>query len=380
MQENNRRIEYVDGLKGILCIMVFLCHFVYAFYFALYSAEYSNMHNSIEPYLAVTAFNLIYNGKAAARVFLIISGYLIANKYFSGRGKGFFKEAAVRYIRLTIPIILVELISFFMLKNNMFYNIEASVVSKSEWLAYFYNFDADITELLKECIYGCLIFGSNRYLGVLWIMKYEFIGSIIIYILVKHFKDKSYRYLAYGLVMLLSCVIDKELGYLTIIAGMLLYDINNTSCFRLIKALLVKAAGLAVSFLLLSYPPAGINLENTFYRYLGTPRVVIFYILGSVIFFYLLSNSKNLQAVFNMKVLKKIGKYSEGIYFTHFIVIAGFSSRFLIRYAGALNYNLLMLINFVITSTLVMAASVLLTKILELLKCKKQIVCTNHLI
>lgn len=90
MQENNRRIEYVDGLKGILCIMVFLCHFVYAFYFALYSAEYSNMHNSIEPYLAVTAFNIIYNGKAAVRVFLIISGYLIANKYFNGRGKGFF--------------------------------------------------------------------------------------------------------------------------------------------------------------------------------------------------------------------------------------------------------------------------------------------------
>lgn len=69
-----------------------------------------------------------------------------------------------------------------------------------------------------------------------------------------------------------------------------------------------------------------------------------------------------------MKVLKKIGKYSEGIYFTHFIVIAGFSSWFLIKFAGALNYNLLMIINFVITSALVMAVSVLLTRISEWLK------------
>ena len=32
-----KKLTYIDGLKGTGALIVYLCHFAYAFYFALYS-------------------------------------------------------------------------------------------------------------------------------------------------------------------------------------------------------------------------------------------------------------------------------------------------------------------------------------------------------
>ena len=32
-----KKLDYIDGLKGIGALMVFFCHFVFAFYYAAYS-------------------------------------------------------------------------------------------------------------------------------------------------------------------------------------------------------------------------------------------------------------------------------------------------------------------------------------------------------
>lgn len=363
MPDSRRRITYIEGLRGILSIMVFMCHFTYSFYFTLYSTEPVNMHNNIEPYIATTAFNVLYNGKAALRLFLLISGYVMANKYFNCKGRGFLKELMTRYIRLTVPIILAETAAFIILKHNMFFNINAATISKSEWLSYFYNFNADIREFIKECIYGCLLNGSNKYLGVLWIMKYEFIGALVIYILCKYLKGKNYRYFIYAIVIVLSGVADKDLGYMTIISGVILYDVNTLKCFKVLRIKSIKLLGLIMSLILLTYPPAGKSLDETIYKYLGTPRVIIFYVIGAAIFFYILTNSAKLQMVFNSSLLRIIGKYSEGIYFTHFIVMASFSSWFLVKYNALLSYNKLMFINFILTIIITAASSVILVKL-----------------
>ena len=45
-----KKLDYIDGLKGIGALMVFFCHFVFAFYYAAYSLlpETVNTSSGIE--------------------------------------------------------------------------------------------------------------------------------------------------------------------------------------------------------------------------------------------------------------------------------------------------------------------------------------------
>ena len=39
-----KNLEYLDGLKGIGCVAVFLTHFVYAFYYGMYHYDPAGCH------------------------------------------------------------------------------------------------------------------------------------------------------------------------------------------------------------------------------------------------------------------------------------------------------------------------------------------------
>ena len=45
-----KKLAYIDGLKGIGALMVYFCHFVFAFYYAAYSLlpEASHTQSQIE--------------------------------------------------------------------------------------------------------------------------------------------------------------------------------------------------------------------------------------------------------------------------------------------------------------------------------------------
>ena len=39
-----KKLAYIDGLKGIGALMVYFCHFVFAFYYAAYSLTPESSH------------------------------------------------------------------------------------------------------------------------------------------------------------------------------------------------------------------------------------------------------------------------------------------------------------------------------------------------
>ena len=61
----------------------------------------------------------------------------------------------------------------------------------------------------------------------------------------------------------------------------------------------------------------------------------------------------------------RLGKISFSWYLVHFPVIAVFSSAFLLRFYGLMNYHVLMLMNFVLTTVIVWAISAVMTKWVE---------------
>ena len=109
-----KKLDYIDGMKGLGAWMVYLCHFVYAFYYGAYSLNPDHAHteSGLELAIGKTPFNFFYNGNAAVCMFLVFSGFVLCLSYFRTRDKERLKKAARRrYIRLMPMILYVNVLT-----------------------------------------------------------------------------------------------------------------------------------------------------------------------------------------------------------------------------------------------------------------------------
>ena len=79
-----KKLVYLDGLKGIGCLVVFLTHFVFAFYYGMYHFQPESCHlpGDLDIDIGKSFLNLLFNGNTAVRLFLVLSGYLLCRSYF----------------------------------------------------------------------------------------------------------------------------------------------------------------------------------------------------------------------------------------------------------------------------------------------------------
>lgn len=364
---SEKRLSYLEGLRGFAAIMVFLCHFGYAFYFALFSTDVSqaNMPGNLDAIIAVTPFNMLYNGKLAVRIFFLLCGYVISIKYFQTRDKKYLVNGAIkRYFRLIVPILVIEVITYLLMKIGAYHNGAAALISKSEWFVGFNSCEPSVIGMLKEAFFDSFFGVASNYNNILWIIKYEFLGSLLVFALLYVTGNWKYRDILY--ILLIGLCIRND--YVCILIGMLMCDVmQNQSTFigKICKNKFILFISMIFGMLLATYPAAGVNLEHTIYRILGVPRVIIFYDIGAALLFGVLLNSTMLQKIFNTRSLNFLGKYSFGIYLVHFPIIATFSSWILVELNGIMDYNLIMLIDFVLTVPLVLVSAILFTKYVE---------------
>ncbi len=87
MKDNNR-ILWLDGIKGIACIFIFLHHFFVHYFPAVYygSLELSKA-KGIDIYLSQSPIGFFLNGNFFVHLFLIISGYVITCTVYRGGAK-----------------------------------------------------------------------------------------------------------------------------------------------------------------------------------------------------------------------------------------------------------------------------------------------------
>lgn len=367
---SEKRLSYLEGLRGLAAIMVFLCHFSYAFYYALYSgvvAE-SNMPGNLDTLIAVTPLNVLYNGKLAVRIFFLLCGYVICIKFFKTGDKKYLVSGAIkRYFRLIVPILFIEVITYLLMKMGVYHNGAAAVISHSQdWFMTFNSEEPNFFIMLKEAFVEAFFGKPYAYNNILWIIRYEFLGSLMVYGILYVTGKWKYRHILY----IILCALCIRNDYVCIFIGMLLSDLmqNKPVWFdKLCKNKFILLISLIFGMFLATYPAAGkdINLQHTIYAIVPVPMVIIFYVVGSSLLFFVLLNSELLQKFFGGKVLTFLGKYSFGIYLVHFPIIATFSSWFLVRMNGIINYNAIMIINFVLTIPYVLIYAILVTKYIE---------------
>ncbi len=228
------KLLYLEGIRGVAALMVFLCHLARTFqpnlgeelFFYLKDHTQSNLIS----HLLHAFLNMLLDGPIAVYIFWFMTGYVISFKLFIGAGKEYLKNAfSKRYFRLLIPCLGTVFLAYFLLKTGCMHNIEVAKLlgtKEASWMIDFYNFEPNFLNALKTGLWNTFFNFSweDTYNVSLWTMQPELYGSLFCFFLFGIFGTMPKRYFAYAIIIVLTFFIDSNLvGFLL---GFLLCDID----------------------------------------------------------------------------------------------------------------------------------------------------------
>ena len=167
---SKKRIDWIDGIKGISCLFIFLHHFCLQYFLATYyGAEKPSMLYGIDTFLATSPLGIFINGNFFVHLFILISGYVITYQIISMKHEKLGLFMIKRYLKLLFPIAVFGLIMF-LSRSYQIFRESGSI-------------KLIIKQLYKICysvFFGILFKGDNNLGGHLWMMNCIFLGGILV--------------------------------------------------------------------------------------------------------------------------------------------------------------------------------------------------------
>lgn len=342
-----KKIHCLEGLRAILCVIVFLCHFRLAF---LPNWEWWGDR---------TPFRFLTDGNAAVRLFFTLSGFVLAYKYlYVGKDrKGIPGDVLKRYFRLAPPIIVAEIAVYFLMKWGLFFNIQAGSLSGSDTFLVIFNcFSPNFFECLKEALGTCYFQGFHEYIGPLWTIQYEFLGSFLVLCALSICQNRIMRYPFY----LSFFLFYGRTYYSYFVLGMLIVDLYGSGAIRdfLQKHGIVRNLLLCVSVGMFTMAEVSEGVGCWIFG------------IGVCFFFLTLLTAPWGEKILGNAGMKKVGELSYSIYIVHWPVIESFASAYYIWALGRKMAPLTMhMTNLLFTVLLVVLAAWLLHECVEKPSC-----------
>ena len=354
----NTRNLYLEGLRGILAIIVVIHHFILLFIPKLFIGSFNVTDFKTNPYsldilLANTPLNIFMNGGWAVCMFFTLSGFVLSLKYFKSADTKVIQGAiAKRYLRLAIPILasclLIFLLHFSGLFKNTFYPRSHEEYSFGKNL--FLN-DLSFFETIKMALFNVPINGDNTYFPILWTMEVEFLGALLLFVFLLSVHQLKSKWIFYAAIILVLFLMNKN--YI-----ILFFAGSFIACYEDKIKILFRSVYLKTLILIVGFYFAGIpNLQNeakqytiyAFTNYFSAFIYLQFHIISCFLFFLFLVSSEFPKKMLSNKGLLFLGKNSFSIYLIHLPVLFIVGSYFLNKTAGKINYLLLFGICFSVT-------------------------------
>lgn len=194
------KTAYLDGLRGVAALVVYIFHFNYLFWPVLrlgYGSSPTDTYIFQLPILRV-----LHSGRSSVTIFFIISGFVLTLKtvnaihhstnpshdVLDGLAGSLFR----RPFRLYLPILVSTGITAVMAQYNAFIpNLQGGIIPphKSNWSEQF-TYWLVITERMInpfQTVTGRQNLWENDYNGHLWTIPVEFKGSLMVFVLLLAF-------------------------------------------------------------------------------------------------------------------------------------------------------------------------------------------------
>lgn len=337
-----KRLDCLEGVRALACLGVFICHFQNGFF----------PNSSAAQALFKTPLYFMFSGNTAVRVMFALSGFVLCYKYFRTENyKDIEQDALKRYLRLMLPTLAVTLLVYVMMRLGLLWNAEAAAYTGSqEFMGLFNQFEPDLKNSIREGLWDSLFKGASSYVGPLWTMEYEMLGSYFILAAAALLKSKRVRYL-----FCLLYVLIFSNYYAYFVLGMLICHIYTHE--EKVNLFFEKHRSLSLVLHVLSWCYIGMITNLDVFKW----RSLLFD-LSLLLMFLTLLNSPVLNRIWGNKAGVALGKHSFSVYLLHWPVIESFScGLFLLMLKKGFGLTGVILIDFVLTLAALMILSAAFT-------------------
>ena len=97
---------YLDGLRGICCLLVVIDHCIGTFKPDLRWTGLDGIGGIIRRIVQLSPLNIVYNGSVSVYIFFILSGYVLSIKFFKHKDSRIVLDGVIKRIpRLMLPVL-----------------------------------------------------------------------------------------------------------------------------------------------------------------------------------------------------------------------------------------------------------------------------------
>jgi peptidoglycan/LPS O-acetylase OafA/YrhL len=332
-----RKIHQLEGVRGIGCMIVFVCHFQIVFFPQFYHLVLGRL----QTHLPLNASNFIVYmmdlsiiGNMFLHIFWALSAYVIFKKFFELSSKDNLLASTVkRYFRLMIPCAVSIFFSYFLFTTGLIY---VRGVTKHVLQQNLYAFEPSFWRALQNSVWDTF-FDYNyadSYNGPLWTIAREFYGSVFCFGLfgvIGTAKNRSYFY-----VLIFVCAFLLKMYWLnSFLFGYYLSDYDFS----------VKHYSSPITNI--------VNRVNTFITSHQVITVILFLLLFTAIKYNPYHHPENLDVVnsflsigvilislridavsrlMSFPILTKLGQVSFGLYLLHWPFMCAFTSWYYLKF------------------------------------------------
>ncbi len=326
------RLLALEGLRGVAAVAVVIFHGLSMFYpiflYGVLSGAGLTQNSRFEDNLFGNPVSVAVSGAFAVAIFFVLSGFVLTISFFnSGKAESIMRIAGKRYLRLMIPALASILVTLMILAVGLdFMKPLVADITGSMWLKNLWPSEPSFITALSQGVWG-VFFSTNfdtNYNPVLWTMRFELLGSLLVFAAALLFGKAQRRWIIYIILFIATF----KTWYLAFVIGMILADLYAHKKFPFIED--AKRYGwlvilLVVGIFLGGYPyyvPEGSVYAAFQLPWLQAAENHSLYLsIAAALVLVSIISLKPLSRLFGSKYISLLGKYSFSIYLIHMAVL-----------------------------------------------------------
>jgi len=367
--DTGKKIQYLEGIRGVAAMMVVMHHFLLAFFPSYYfggDPATAHLPHQLELRYWQNPLSVFTNGEFMVALFFVLSGYVLSRSYFQKpQIETLVSGASRRFLRLYIPLAVALILAFIALRCNFGLIPKTVDYTHSSWLTGTALGDRTIKSFLPHLLYNTMFNVDNVYVTSSWTISLELYGSIMVFALLALTHRTSGKWFFFITTGLVAYFLFNDF-YMAFIIGIFLNYLERIPLEKIRLRWLIVSVLLIAGLFMGGFPTWQFCPDKeTFYKFATAPifanNTNTIHFIGAALVIMAAMLSKTFQKIFSGKLFVFLGDISFSAYLIHPIIVTTLSLWvFLTTVHATHKYSLSVLVSLIVT----IAATLIMGKIM----------------